>query len=305
MYKLYNFIMKEIAIIGTTASGKSKIALKLAQECNAFILSLDSLSVYKEIDIASAKPSKDELGKVLHFGVDEIYPNEHFNINLFIKIYQEAKRSAIEHKKNLIIVGGTSFYLKTLLDGLSPMPKISDKIKKMVKVYLLEIKKSYLFLKKIDPKFAEKISSNDRYRIEKALLIYFSTKKPPTLYFKENPKKRIIKKIDIYEINIDKNNLIENIKVRTKSMIKSGLIDEIAYLEKKYTRDVKPLNAIGIKETLDYLDGKLTKKELEEKIAINTIKLAKRQQTFNKTQFKNVDSLNIDTLYKKIKNRLS
>ena len=161
------------ALIGPTASGKSDLAIKLAQKLNYEILSLDSLSIYKEIDIASAKPSYEELKKVKHYGINEIYPDEKFDVTKFIEIYKK-----IPHK-NIIIVGGTSFYLKAMIDGISQMPEISDEIKKEAK------KLNYEFLKKIDPDFASKISPNDTYRIQKGLQIYLATSTPPSLYFKK------------------------------------------------------------------------------------------------------------------------
>ena len=144
------------AIIGPTASGKSDLAISLAKKLNYEILSLDSLSIYKEIDIASAKPSPHELSLVKHYGINEIYPNEHFNVSKFIEILK-----SIPHK-NIIIVGGTSFYLKALISGISKMPEITEEIKKEAK------NKNYEFLQKIDPFYASKISPNDTYRIQKA-----------------------------------------------------------------------------------------------------------------------------------------
>ena len=265
------------AIIGPTASGKSDLALNLAQKLNYEILSLDSLSIYKEIDIASAKPSKEELNRVKHYGVDEIYPNEKFDVAKFIEIYQK-----IPHK-NIIIVGGTSFYLKAMIEGISKMPHISDDIKKEAS------KMSYEDLKKIDPYFANKISPNDKYRISKGLEIFLATNTPPTKYFEKNRPVPILPKIPIFEIDVDRKILRERIKIRTDKMFKMGLIDEVAFLEKKYRdRRLPPLKAIGIKEVLDYFNGKYNFQELKEKIITNTARLAKRQQTFNKTQFNTI-----------------
>jgi len=278
--------MKEIAIIGPTASGKSDLALDIAKNSPSFILSLDSLSIYKEIDIVSAKPTKVELKEVKHFGINEIYPNEYFSVDIFIDIYKKAKTQALNYDKNLIIVGGTSFYLKVLIEGISKIPNFKEETIFNVKDILRDLKSAYNILEKIDSLTAKKIDPNDRYRIEKALLIYFETNEPPSLYFQKNPKKPIIRNIPIYEIYINRDELKEKIKKRTIKMIDMGLIDEIAYLEKKYGRDLNPMKAIGIKETLEYLDAKLDLDELIEKITINTYHLAKRQQTFNKTQFK-------------------
>jgi len=262
------------AIIGPTASGKSEIALKLAKKLNYEILSLDSLSIYKEIDIASAKPSKKELKEVKHYGINEVYPNEKFNVNKFIKIYKK-----IPHK-NIIIVGGTGFYLKAMIEGISPMPEITDEIKKQAK------KLNYEFLKKIDPLFVSKISSNDTYRIQKGIEIFLATNLPPSQYFKKHPPIPILPEIPIFEIEISRDALRKRIKTRTEKMFKKGLIDEVAYLEKKYQdRRLPALKAIGIKEVLDYFNGKYSFEELKEKIITNTARLAKRQQIFNKTQF--------------------
>ena len=111
--------MKEIAIIGSTASGKTGLSLDIANKTNSIILSLDSLSVYKEIDIASAKPTKEERGDIPHFGINEVYTNQEFDVMQFINSYKNAKKFALENQKNLIVVGGTSFYLKTLIEGIS------------------------------------------------------------------------------------------------------------------------------------------------------------------------------------------
>ncbi|WP_456470163.1 tRNA (adenosine(37)-N6)-dimethylallyltransferase MiaA, partial [Caminibacter sp.] len=273
------------AIIGPTASGKSDLAIKLALKLGYEILSLDSLSIYKEVDIASAKPSKDELSLVKHYGIDEIYPNEKFDVNKFINIYKK-----IQHDK-IIIVGGTGFYLKAMIEGISTMPKISEEIKQKAK------KGNYETLKKIDPAFAAKISPNDSYRIQKGLEIFYATSTPPTQYFKLNPPKPVLPNIPIFEIEVKRDVLRERIKKRTEKMFKNGLIDEVAYLEKKYRdRRLLALKAIGVKEVLDYFNGKYDYESLKEKIITNTARLAKRQQIFNKTQFKNKISAPLEKL---------
>ena len=276
--------MNIFAITGPTASGKSDLALELAQKNNGVILSVDSLAVYKEIDIASAKPSKEELSLVRHFGIDELYPDEKFSAIEFIKQFKEAKNWAKEHGKSLIIVGGTSFYLKVLTQGISDLPKTSKSAKEKVDSLLLNLNQAYKTLQKIDPKYAANIAPGDKYRIEKALSIYYTTNTPPSLYFQENPPKAIEPNLPIFEIKIERELLRERIKLRTAKMLQEGLIDEVAYLEHKYGRIPQSMGAIGIKEVLDYFDGIYSKQELEEKIAINTARLAKRQVTFNKSQ---------------------
>ncbi|HUH42264.1 MAG TPA: tRNA (adenosine(37)-N6)-dimethylallyltransferase MiaA [Sulfurimonas sp.] len=288
--------MIQLAIIGPTASGKSDLAIKIANKIDAYILSIDSLSIYKEIDIVSAKPSCEELQKVKHFGIDFLNVNDYFSVDIFINLYKEVLEICKEHKKNLIIVGGTSFYLKSLIDGLSEIPKITQEQSLNVKIKLKNLQSCYDFLYSYDSEYMKNISPNDSYRIEKALLIYEGSGLTPTEYFRQNPPKPVIKNISIFNIEVQRDLLRERILSRTKKMLESGLINEVAYLEQKYTRAPHAMGSIGIVETLEYIDGFISKDEMIEKISTHTAGLAKRQQTFNKTQFENVISAPLDEL---------
>jgi tRNA dimethylallyltransferase len=287
--------MKQIAIIGTTASGKTALALEIALKRNAIILSLDSLSVYKEIDIASAKPTKEERGEIVHFGIDEVYPNETFDVLEFIECYNKAKTYALKNQKNLIIVGGTGFYLKTLIEGISLGITTHEPLD-------ISVVEAYERLYALDETYMQNIERNDKYRIEKAYNIYKQTGLSPSEYFLKYPKKPFVEDLPIFEITWDVEALRKRIVLRTQQMIQQGLIDEVVFLEKKYSRLPNCMGSIGIIETLEYLDGKISRKQLEEKIIINTAQLAKRQRTFNKSQFGNkqikniLNSLNSDIL---------
>jgi len=290
---------KQIAIIGPTASGKTDLAIEYAQKYNANILSLDSLAIYKEIDIVSAKPSIEQRAGVKHYGIDIIYPNEPFDVTIFIKLYQQAKEDSIIQNKNLIIVGGTSFYLKTLIDGISPMPHISQNSYQKTKELSINIQEAYNILYNIDKEYMQNIKPTDSYRIEKILNLYFETSLTPTEYFRANPPKPIINQpLPIYEIEVNRDILRDRIKIRTQKMLDMGLIDEVAYLEKRYTQAPNCMKAIGIKEVLDYFNGVYTIYKLKEKILINTARLAKRQRTFNQSQFKDKTTLSLNELYK-------
>lgn len=277
--------MKQLAIIGSTASGKSDLALRLAEEFNALILSIDSLSIYKEIDIASAKPSKQELSQVEHFGINRLSPNETASVFTFIDEYHRIHASALENKKNIIIVGGSSFYLKSMIDGLSKIPEYSELTLQTAKEMLRDLDQCYRLLNTIDPESMEKIASNDRYRIEKLLLIYLESSVPPSQWFETHPPQPIIAECPILNLHIDRERLREKIALRTHTMIAMGLIDEVAALERVYGRSPNSMKAIGIIEVLEYLDGKITKDEMTQLIATHTGQLAKRQQTFNAHQF--------------------
>ncbi len=292
---------KQIALIAPTASGKTDLAIEYAKKNNANILSLDSLAIYKEMDIVSAKPTLKERDGIKHFGIDEIYPDKHFDVTTFIKLYKKAKEESIKEGKLLIIVGGTSFYLKSLIDGISPMPKISKSTYQKTTNLCSNLKKAYNFLYLKDKEYMQNIKPTDYYRVEKMLNLFFETGLIPTKYFKLNPPKpTITEPLNIYEIAIERDILRERIKKRTQKMLEEGLIDEIAYLEKKYTKAPNSMKAIGVKEVLDYFDGIYSKIELEEKIVINTARLAKRQRTFNSSQFPNRISMGLEELKKKL-----
>jgi len=277
--------MKQLAIIGSTASGKSDLAIELALEFNAIILSIDSLSIYQEINIASAKPSTQELSQVKHFGINVLSPDIGANVFTFIDEYQKAQSYCIDHHMNLIIVGGSSFYLKSMIDGLSDVPSISAQAHQQTTSLLQDLSEAYTFLESIDPSSAQKLDSSDRYRIEKMLDIYFETSVPPSVWFDTHPPIPFIENCPVVDLKLDRELLRERIALRTHKMIQAGLIDEVAELERRYGRSPNSMKAIGILETLEYLDGKISLQQMRELIATHTAQLAKRQQTFNANQF--------------------
>lgn len=292
--------MIQLALIAPTASGKTDLSLSLAHKLDAVVLSLDSLSVYKHIDIASAKPTNEERDGIVHFGIDCITPDQNFDVIEFIAEYEKTKLYCKENRKNLIIVGGTSFYLKSLTQGLSCAVVLNQSQKNIVKTYLQNLQESYDLLNSIDKEYMQKIEPNDKYRIEKALEIYVGSNLSPSEFFKQNPPKPIIENLPIFQIETQVDILRKRIELRTAKMIKEGIIDEVIYLERNYTRAPNCMKSIGIKETLEYLDGKIDKKMLQELITIHTAQLAKRQRTFNKSQFENVVSLPLDQLENRI-----
>jgi len=288
--------LKQLAIIGPTASGKSDLAIKIAKKIDAYILSIDSLSIYKEIDIVSAKPSKDELREIKHFGINVLSPDDYFSVDILINLYKEITSICKSDNKNLVIVGGTSFYLKSLVQGLSRLPDITKEISLKVEKELSNLKSCYNILNQVDPNYMKNIDENDSYRIEKALLIYRASNLSPSEWFKQNPPTPTISNLDIYNIDVDREILRDRILKRTNKMLDLCLIDEICFLEQKYTRLPHAMGSIGIVEVLEFLDGKVTKEIMIENISTHTAQLAKRQQTFNRTQFENVINAPLEKL---------
>jgi tRNA dimethylallyltransferase len=288
--------LKTVAILGPTASGKTALAISLAKRFNAYILSLDSLSLYREIDIASAKPTVEEREGIVHFGIDVLSPSEHFDVTMFFGLYEEAHIQALRESKNLIIVGGTGFYLKAMLEGLSQKPHISLHVRKEIDLLMADLSVAYALIEKHDPLYAGRIASSDRYRIEKWLEIFIAADEIPSRYLEHAKQEPILKDLALFEIDTPRDILAERIRRRTQTMIEQGLVEEVFALEKRYGRAPQCMKAIGIKEVLDYFDGKLKYTDLCERISLNTLHLAKRQRTFNASQFPSHPKLELPLL---------
>jgi tRNA dimethylallyltransferase len=183
-----------------------------------------------------------------------------------------------------------------LLQGLSDIPKIDENVKKRVDERLKNLHDSYELLNALDPLYMKSINKNDSYRIEKALLIYEASHKTPTQWFLENPPKPIIRELPIFNIEVERDVLRERIAKRSQKMLSLGLIDEVCLLEHKYTREPNAMASIGIVEVLEYLDAKVDKEQMLQNISTHTAQLAKRQQTFNRTQFENLVSAPLEEL---------
>lgn len=308
-----------IAIVAPTASGKSALALRLARVLDAEIFSIDSLSIYKHIDIASAKPTKAELASAHHYGIDVLSPDEHCSAGVFCALFEEAIKQC--QKPFLLVVGGSGFYLDCLINGLSPMPDIAQDALSAINARIDSMPDTYAFLESIDADSARAIKPSDTYRIHKLLEIFFATQMPPSAYFRQNPTTPIIQKIDIYSIITPREELIGRIDARSREMVDSGLIDEARFLLEKYGRDIQPFKAIGLKEALAYIDmeretsgksgeksgkmdreksGKMSREELATLISIHTRQLAKRQATFIRTKFASAQNLALDKIEEKI-----
>jgi tRNA dimethylallyltransferase len=288
--------MKTLAIIGQSASGKTSAAHNIARETNAALLSMDSLSVYRHIDVASAKPTEAERDGLTYFGLDIADPRDRFGADEFIAEFLRAKAFCEETDRDLIIVGGSGFYLKAITSGLSPIPAIDAEIKAKVLTALNDLSAAYNELKTIDPICAAKIAPKDRYRIEKALLIAYAGGKTPSAWFAAHPPRAILQNAPIAVLTIPVETLRAKIALRTKKMLADGLIDEVENLLTNAPRSAQPMKAIGVKETIDYIDGKISVAELENLINIHTSQFAKRQRVYNNGRFDEIVRLSADEI---------
>ena len=278
-----DFKSKIILISGPTASGKSSFGIKLAKKINGEIINADSMQVYKQIKILSARPNPKNYQKVRHhlYGFHDIKKN--FSTGEWLKLVIKKIKEIKKRNKVPILVGGTGLYFKALTDGLSRIPKIPLKIRNQIRSLHQKIgqKRFYQQLLKIDPTSVNKIKPNDTHRSLRAYEIKFYTKKSIHNYFKNT--KSNFKEIDFYKIYIDfpRQDLIERIKLRTEQMINSGAVNEVKnFIKLKVKKDKSVNKAIGINEIRQYLKNEKDLHEISQQISIKTRQYAKRQSTW-------------------------
>lgn len=298
-----------IVIVGPTASGKTRLALELAASIASEIICMDSTTVYKGFDIGSSKPSPEEQLKVPHHLIDILQPDDAFSAHHFVEL-AENSISDIEQRGMLpIVVGGTYFYLRALQHGMYPLPVIPQEIIESVETEFfdddkLQTQRMHDALKQRDPEAAEKIHPNDRYRLVRALSVLKASGELPSSLkpapLSERQSARLWLK---YAIAVPRHSLNERIVLRTEAMIRNGLIEETRRLREKYPRS-RALNSIGYAEVCQFLDKKLTEKQLRTEIIEKTRQLARRQTTWVRSdpELRFVDHRDIPRILKEVDN---
>ena len=274
---------KIILISGPTASGKSNFSIKLAKKINGEIINADSMQVYKELKILSARPNLKDYQSIKHhlYGFHSVKNN--FSTGDWLKNAIKKIKEIRRRKKIPIFVGGTGLYFKALTEGLVSIPNIPIKHRKNIRDLQKKLgqKKFYQKLIKLDPNSKEKINSTDTQRSIRAYEVKQYTKKSLHDWFKNT--KSYFEKEDFYKIYIDypREELIQRIGKRTEQMIKIGAINEVKRFVKLKVRKDKSVNkAIGIHEIKEYLEKRNDMSEVIEKISIKTRQYAKRQSTW-------------------------
>jgi tRNA dimethylallyltransferase len=274
-----------IAIVGPTASGKTGFAVELAQKINGQVICMDSATVYRGFDIGTSKPSAADRQKVTHHLVDILDPNEPFSAYHFVQYADEIIDKVHAEGRVPIIVGGTYFYLRALQHGMYPTPVIpAEVIENLEKEFFedetLNTARMHEELKKKDPKSAEVIHPNDRYRLLRALAILRTTDEKPSelkpQVRSETQRKRIWMK---YALLLSRHTLNQNILRRAERMLHDGLVEETKRLMERFPQ-ARPLQSIGYAESCLFLNKKLTEKQLRNEIIEKTRQLAKRQTTW-------------------------
>ena len=277
---------KVIVIIGPTASGKTSLSIELAKQIKGEIISCDSMQIYKDMDIGSAKPTKKERQGIKHYLIDEVLPTERFSVAEYKKRAEKAIEEILAKGKMPIVVGGTGLYVNSLIDGIEydSMPLDETYREKLMKMAEKEegLKKLYEQAKKIDEEAIQKISPNDKKRIIRILEIYHTTGKNKTEQEKLSRQKEVKYDYKIFVLNIERPILYERINKRVDIMLEQGLIEEVKNLIQKYPTFPTAMQAIGYKEMVAYLKNQITKEEAIEKIKQESRRYAKRQITWFK-----------------------
>ena len=276
---------KVIVICGPTASGKTALSIELAKKINGEIISSDSMQIYKDMDIGTAKPSKGEMQGIKHYMLDLVEPDKRYSVADFKKDAEKAIEDILTKGKVPIVVGGTGLYVDSLIYGIEYQElQFDEKYRKELeeRVFNEGLEILYNEAKQIDPQAMKKISHNDKKRILRVLEIYKATGKTKTEQEAESRKNGVKYDYKVFAINMDREKLYERINKRVDIMIEQGLIQEVENLLKKYTVFPTSMQGLGYKEVVEYLQGNISKEEMIEKIKMETRRYAKRQITWFK-----------------------
>ena len=274
-----------ITIVGPTAIGKTSLAIKLAKNYKTEVISADSRQFYRELNIGTAKPSKDELSSVKHHLINNISVTDKYDISHFESDARKIIDKIFKTKDYLILVGGSGLYIDTILYGIDKIPNVKESLRKELNMEFQNngLKNLLAQLKKIDPNSYKNIDLNNHRRIIRALEVSISSKKPYSSFLTDSVKESNYNEI-IIGLNCDRDKLHSLINKRVDKMIQCGLIEEVKKLVK--FKNLNALNTIGYKEIFDYLDNKISLEQSREKIKTNSRRYAKRQLTYfnsNKT----------------------
>ncbi len=283
-----------IFVVGPTATGKSDLAVSLAEHYKAEIINADSIQFYNQIEVGTAKPSSELLARAKHHLLSFVDPPQTLSAGDFTR---SAERVLVERTrqniKNFILVGGSGFYIQALEKGMIPAPQVSDEMRERIKLKFEAEGPEKLWneIQKLDPEYALKVSKNDSYRVQRALEILQSGTKTiseaqrdfatQSSFLKSNFR---IQKI---ALDLDRDYLRKRVGLRTEQMLASHWVEEVKALREKSFGEWAPLKSVGYFEVGEFLDQKISKSELKEKIVTSTMQLAKRQRTWFKRDAEN------------------
>ena len=273
---------KIVVVAGPTASGKSNLALSLAQEFKGELICSDSMQVYRQMDIGTAKPTLKEQKLVQHHQLDLIDPDEHYSAGQYERDTSRIIKQIQERSHLPIVVGGTGLYYRALMYGISNIPEIPESLRKEVLSWQEEHGTSYCWkqLQKHDPQGADRLHQNDTARILRNLEVVLATGTTLSTFQLQQPFGEARYQFLAVALEWERHVLYERINQRTLKMLEFGWIAEVESLLSRYSPDLKPLQAIGYREIVQYLQNKLEWEPLLQEIQKRTRQYAKRQMTW-------------------------
>lgn len=273
-----------VVLTGPTAVGKTKTSIMLAKRIGGEIISADSMQVYRGMDIGSAKITKQEMEDIPHYLIDILEPEEEFNVVLFQKKAKEAMDTIYKKGKIPILVGGTGFYIQSVLYDIDFTKEETDKTYREELEKLAEEKGTFVLhemLQQADPESAEQIPANNRKRVIRALEYYHLTGGKISEHNEKQRQKTSPYWFSYFVLTEEREKIYERIERRIDSMLKQGLVEEVAALKKRgMKRNMVSMQGLGYKELLEYLDGETTLEEAVYKLKRDTRHFAKRQMTW-------------------------
>lgn len=271
-----------LQILGPTGTGKSSLAVTLAKYYNGEVISADSMQVYNDFNIGTAKISLDEMNGVKHYMIDILSDCSQFNVKRFLTMSHEISENIIKKNKLPIICGGTALYLKAMIKGIFHEKEKSRLSRNKLKSIGQKSGFQLLWnrLNQIDPEFAEKIGKNDKIRIVRGLEIFYNNGIIPSEIYKKSVTPFSDYRFIRIGLTDERKNIYKMIDERVDKMIRNGLIEEVIDLKKKYRRNCPPFKSLGYKEVIDFLDGKISKDACIELIKQHSRNFAKRQLTW-------------------------
>lgn len=274
---------KVIVICGPTASGKTSLSIEVAKKIDGEIISCDSMQIYKDMNIGTAKPTVEEMQGIPHYMLDFVLPSERYSVADFKEAATDRIEDILKREKVPIIVGGTGLYVDALTKNITyPEIEIDLEYRKQLEELIKEngLESLYEEAKKIDEKAMQTISKNDKKRIMRVLEIYHQTGKTKTQLESESRLTPPPYEYIVFAINMEREKLYERINKRVDIMIDQGLIEEVEALTKKCEEFPTAMQGLGYKEVVSYLKKEITKEEMIEKLKMETRRYAKRQLTW-------------------------
>ncbi|MFC1524368.1 tRNA (adenosine(37)-N6)-dimethylallyltransferase MiaA [Thermodesulfobacteriota bacterium] len=272
-----------IILVGPTAIGKTELSLRLAERYSCEIISVDSMQVYRYMDIGTAKASPEERRRIEHHLIDIVNPDEEYNAACFVRDATRISQTIAEKDKKTLFVGGTGLYLKALFEGLFDIETNDDNLRDSLVNRLAEEGEQVLFdeLHKNDPESAARIHPHDTYRILRALEIFYATGIPWSQHLQRQRKSSPFAALLKIGLTCDREILYDRINRRVNQMAENGLLEEVQQLiSRGYHPDLKAMQSIGYRHMVQYIQGELSWEESIALMARDTRRYAKRQYTW-------------------------